>query len=95
MWECACQEVPVWDVSAANHGGQIDDRVASHAGLVEPWVLANQMTGQETTVGASGNCHLLCVKLATFKDTFNSKLVGGKTWRGCEVVGGGDERKTY
>lgn len=94
MWECACQDVPVWDVSAANHRGQIDDRIASHAGLVEPWVLANQMTGQETTVGAPGNSHLLRVELATFKDTFNSKLVGGKTRRDCEVCGG-DERKAH
>lgn len=80
MWarveECACQDVPVWNVCAANHRGQIDDRVASHAGLVEAWILANQMTGQETTVGAPSNCHLLHVKLASFENTFNRKLEG-------------------
>lgn len=86
MWECACQDIPVWDVSAANHRGQIDDRVASHAGLVEPWVLADQMTGQETTMGAPRNCHLLCVELATFQDHFDSKLAGRKTWSNYENI---------
>ncbi len=76
MWECASQDVPVWDICAANHRGQIDDGVASHTGLVEPWVLTNQMTGQETTMGAPRNCYLLHVELATFQNAFNSKLVG-------------------
>lgn len=79
IWECACRDVPVWDVRATNHRGQIDDGVASHTGLVEPWVLTNQMTGQETTMGAPRNCYLLHVELDTFQNAFNSKLVGRKT----------------
>lgn len=79
--ECAHQDIPVWDVCAADHRCQIDDGVASHTGLVEPWVLANQMTGQETTVGAPRNGHLLHVELAAFQNTFNRKLLGRKTWK--------------
>lgn len=79
---------PVWDVSAANHRGQIGDRVASHTDFVEPGVLANQMTAQETTMGAPRDYYLLRVELATFQNTFNSKLVGRKK-------NGGDERKTH
>lgn len=69
-------DVPVWNVSAADHGGQIDDRVASHADLVEPWILTNKMAGQETTMGATRYDNPLPVKLATFEDAFNSKLGG-------------------
>ena len=90
-WECACQDIPVWDVSAANHGGQIGDGVASHACLVEPWVLTNQMTGQETAMRAPSNCHLAHVELCTFENTFNSELVGRKT---RDNVCGGEERQT-
>lgn len=77
---------PVWDVSAANHRGQIGDRVASHADFVELGVLANQMTAQETTMGAPRNYYLLRVELATFQNTFNSKLVGRKTRRKCKRI---------
>lgn len=77
---------PVWDVSAANHRGQIGDRVASHADFVELGVLANQMTAQETTMGAPRNYYLLRVELATFQNTFNSKLVGRKTQRKCKRI---------
>lgn len=78
-------DVPVWNVSAANHGGQIDDRVASHADLVEPWILTNEMTGQETTVGATRYDNPLWVKLTTFQDTFNGKL--GETIENYYILG--------
>ena len=83
VWEYACQDIPVWDVCAANHGGKIGDGVARHTGLVEAWVLANEMTGQETTMGAPGNCHLLRVELVAFQNTFNSELVGKTIWKEC------------
>lgn len=44
------------------------------------------MTGQETTMGAPSNCHLLHVELATFQDTFNSKLGKEKTWENCKRI---------
>jgi len=72
------EHLPVWDVCAADHGGHIDDRVAGHTGLVEPGVLANQMTGQETAVGAPRHCYFVNVELANFQNTFNCKLVGRK-----------------
>lgn len=77
------ENVPVWNVSATDHGGKIDDWVASHADLVEAWVLTNKVTGQETTMGAARYGYPLWVKLATFQDTFNGKLVGkgGKSLR--------------
>lgn len=77
-YETACKDIPVGDVSASDHGGYIGDRVACHTGLVEPWVLANQMTGQETTMGAPTKCQLLRVQFFIFQDTFNSKLAGRK-----------------
>lgn len=66
--------IPVWNVSAADHGGQIGDGVASHADLVKAWILANEMAGQETTVGATRYDNPLPIKLTTFKNTFNGKL---------------------
>lgn len=71
-----CPDAPVGNVGAANHRGYIDDRVACHTHFVEAWILANQMTDQETTMGASRKCHLLCVESATFQNAFYSKLEG-------------------
>lgn len=85
-------DAPVWNVSAADHGGQIDDRVASHADLVEPWILTNEMTGQETTVGATRYDNPLWVKLTTFQDTFNGKLgeMGKKNYYLLDVISTAD-----
>lgn len=85
VWEYAWQDLPVWYVCAANHGGQVDNRVASHTSLVEFWVLSDQMTGQETPVRASTNCHFLHVEVVTFQHTFNCKLVATKAENKCKT----------
>lgn len=68
-------DVPVWNVSAADHGSKIDDGVASHADLVEPGILTNEVTGQEAPMGSARYDYPLWVKPPTFQDTFNGKLV--------------------
>lgn len=67
-------DVPVRNVSAANHGGQVGDGVARHTHLVEVGVLTNQVADQEATVRAATQRHLVAVKPSASHKTFNSKL---------------------
>lgn len=58
--------LPVSNVSTANHRCQVDDWIPSHTCLVEIWVLANQMTSQESTMRAPRNYNLLSIKVPLF-----------------------------
>lgn len=74
---CVCvrtPDVPVGNVGAADHGGQVGDGVARHTHLVEAGVLTNQVAGQEAAVRASAQRHLVAVKPAASQQTFHSKL---------------------
>ena len=44
--------VPVWNVSAANHGRQVGDGIPCDTRLVEVRELANQVARQEAAMGA-------------------------------------------
>lgn len=66
--------LPVRNVCAADHGGQIRDRISCHTRLVKLRILSNQMTSQKSTVRASHHSDLLLVKVTLLQNTVYRQL---------------------
>lgn len=68
---------PVWDVSGAHHGGDVDHRVPGHAGTIHLRILTNQVAGEEATVGTTHKGHSAFVKVFFLEYLLYCKLQGG------------------